>query len=249
MNKGSQHNRFLIYGFLRRILNKEESELFEESMKNESFQEQLTEETINQFGRIQLKSKLDEIHLQEEISQRRRQLLSITTVSIIAILLAIFCWKSLAIEDNSSKLKTNQIFATYFEPYPSLFNQKGETSEKELDFIKAMDAYTARDYKKAVYLFETISNNHKSKKSLQSFYYGIALLANQQPTKAKEILLQLKDRPNSPVPKQPLFWYLALSYIEENNVEEATPILESITTSSNGGFKQKEAKEILQILK
>jgi len=250
MNIGDQKDRYLIFGFLRKILNKGETKAFEERMNDEAFQDELSHETVNQYGRIQLRSKLDDIHQTVIEEQKRRLTYKYLLFAVLAILVALASWKVVN-ESKPSAKKPDQLFANYFEPYANLFDQKGEKSSDEQGLAEAMEAYSTQDYSNAVRLFELHHGQGGPKRSLSSFYYSIALLAKDESGQAVKILVQLKEESNSNalLPKVPIHWYLALANPSENNVEAAKPLLEWIASQKKRSFKQTEAMDILALLK
>ncbi len=252
MKEGDQKDRFLIFGFFRKILNKEETKKFQDRMKDEVFQEKISDEAVRQYGRIQLNSKLNKIHKTIGKEKKRRRIYTCIFLAVLAILIAIICWQIVNNDSNKPpEIKPHQVFASYFEPYASLFEQKGEATTEELGFMAAMHAYTDQDYAKAARLLEKFLNQSTSKKSLPTFYYSMALLADGQSNRALNILLQLKEGSNSNtlLSKESLYWYLALAHLEESNVEEARLLLEWIANRKGKSLKKEEAKEILKRLK
>ncbi len=249
MKAGDQKDSFLIVGFLRNILNKEEAREFQKRMNDEAFQDKVSHETVNQNGRIQLNSKLDDIHQVVVQEQNRQRIYKLLLFSILAILVAVGGWR--LVSDGAPPMKTDLVFANYFAPYPSLFEQKGEVSSREeIGFAEAMKAYSTQDYSNSIRQFEAHLGQSETKMSLPSFYYGIALLANGQSDQALKIFKSLKDesKSNALLPKEPIHWYLALAYIEVKNYEAALPLLDWVASRKKGSFKQQEAKEILEIL-
>jgi len=251
MKEGNQNDRFLIFGFLRKILSKEEKENFQDRLKDDDFQDKISEETINQYGRIQLKSKLDNIHIEVEEGRRKKKIFIGFFIAALIVFLSAICWFFVLNDDDLPKLEPDQIFASYFEPYPSLFEQKGNVSSEEQGIILAMKAYTDQDFSRAVRIFKMHLSASNSENSLASFYYGIALLADNQKEKARDVLLELKQSSsaNNLLPQEPLQWYLALAYLKNNNVNQARPLLEWVATQKKKSFKQKEAGEIIKKLK
>ena len=241
---------FLIFGFLRKILNKEEEEVFKSKMKDEEFQAKVSNETINQAGRIKLKSKLDDLHTSVINEQkRRRTFLRILGLSV-AVLITYILWQFVIHAPNSDAQKPDQIFAQYFEPYANIFDQKGKSDTSNKDIDSAMDAYSNHQYSESIRLFEKYFKENSAKTSLSSFYYGIALLANGEHKKSLTILQELNQNKSAQtiISQTPLHWYLALAYLKSNNISEAKPLLEAVAKQNVNSFKQKEANEILKSL-
>ena len=248
MKEENQKKKILSIGFLRKQLDARDSEAFRNSLQEDDVQEQVSEEVVHQYGRQQLKSRLEDIHQTLAIEKkRRRTFLIYITVALLA-LLSYLGWRLSLGPVNHSIPAPTEIFATYFNAYPSVFDQKGGTASEEQELMSAMGAYAAQDYPRAIQLFETQLNQNLPKHSLHSFYYSIALLADQQVDKAIGELEALLKSPKALLPQGPLHWYLALAYLGEGNAAAAQPILQKLAAAKQNIFKQQEAAEILKLL-
>jgi len=250
MKKGDHKDRFLIFGFLRKMLNNEEEDSLRERLKAESFQEDVSEETVRQYSRVQLKSKLENIHSKVVEEEKRKRKVKIFALAVLVVLLAFVSWLYLSDNGTNKSSQPNQIFASYFEPYESLFDKKGEQAGTDKGFTAAMKAYSEENFRQSAILFENSLGDNLSKRSLYTFYYGVALLANDQSEKAIDVLQKLYDDSSSKtmVPNETIQWYLALAYLNENEILETKLLLENLTSRKKTNFKQKEAKEILRML-
>lgn len=245
MKEGNQKEKIFSIGFLRKQLNEADSEAFRNRLKEADFQEQVSEEVVQQYGRHQLKAKLEDIHQRVEVENKQRRRLRVFLALALISLLSYVCWQSFSPSNHSAPQPT-ELFADYFTPYPSVFDQKGAAPTGAEDLLTAMEAYTAQDYPKAIQLFEAQINQDEN--SFQRFYYGIALLADQQVGKAVNELEALQQNSSSPLPEDPLTWYLALAYLGENNTAAAQSLLKELAVGKSSKFKQQEAAELLKLL-
>ena len=248
MKEGNQNNAKLIWGFFRRILDKEETKALRQKWEDTSFQERLSEEAVRQYGRVELKEKLENIHEIVQTEQRSRRIFLTLIFATFLAILALVCWYFVFEPLSATTTSPDQIFANYFTPYPNLFEQKGETSAKQLEFTAAMEAYAEQDYANAIRVFEQQLGQGDDGNSLFSFYYAIALLADRQSGQALRALQALQANSNTLLPKEPLRWYLALAYLAENRATEAGPLLKELASQEPNRYKQREAEEVLKLL-
>ena len=109
--------------------------------------------------------------------------------------------------------------------------------------IQALEAYDRGDFKTALPLLNLVFKNSENKDSIKLFYIAISHLALQQPEQAIPILkeMQFSDKAKNPQ------WFLALSYLLQNNSQNAKPLLEQLYQSEDEDLKAK-AKEGLDLI-
>ena len=250
MKRGDQKDGFLIFRFLRKMLNRAEHDAIKQRLNDESFLDDVSQETVRQYSRFQLKSKLEVIHSEVEKKRHRGCRIKILFIVLLLILLGICGMVYLSNFGSNKSKQPDEIYASYFKPYESLLDTKGKNEAEEEGYQSAMKAYSLEDFAKAAILFESAQNQSVSRGSLYSLYYGNALLADNQSEKAIDVLQKLYDESasKSPIPKEVIQWYLALAYINNSEILEAKLLFENLASQQNGSYKQKESSEILEML-
>ena len=140
-----------------------------------------------------------------------------------------------------------QLFAANFEHLPSAVantNLERGTTEAEDWKSKAFLAYEQKNYEQAIPNFETYLANTTDFES--QFYFGIALLGEGYAQKAINQLKGVKNNPPSDVYGEYATWYLALAYLQVDEVENAKSLLQLL--SENSADYQEQAKKLLNAL-
>lgn len=115
-----------------------------------------------------------------------------------------------------------------------------ERSVGDANLNEAQKAFNDKDYKKTVAAFEKIQN--LTNPELQ-YFYAIALIETNDYTKAEILLNTIKS--GSSVYKEKATWYLALSYLKQNKLEECKIYLNQISADAEDYEKaQKLLKKI-----
>lgn len=146
----------------------------------------------------------------------------------------------------NTTVSSNELFASYFVPYRNVIapiersDSNGVTQQNEK--TQAFIAYEKGEYKKAILLFTKLYT--ATKEPYYLFYKANALLKLERANEAVPLLLEhlktkdtLTDKTN---------WYLALAYLKIENKAKAKELLNTVIT--NGSYKSKEAKKLLEEL-
>jgi hypothetical protein len=131
---------------------------------------------------------------------------------------------------------------TLFEMYYSSENAHNLTRSAGNSNDEAMAKYRDRDFRNALVLFNEILDKDPSNIYIR-YYTGLASIETNQNEKAINEFKFIIDQKNN------LFienaqWYLALSYLKNNQVKDAKSLLLQINNSSNP--HNKEASQILK---
>ncbi len=145
-----------------------------------------------------------------------------------------------------STSQSSYSFDAYFDRYPDVLtnNVRGATSGiNVVNIHKGMEAYNNGDFSTASTLLSSVKEGKESH-DLTQFYSAIAYLGSGDPTSCKEILRQMSTKtfPYS----DGIQWYLAISYIELGEIDEAKVLLEGIIHSDH--YKKQQAHELLAVL-
>lgn len=145
----------------------------------------------------------------------------------------------------NNDLSTQEIYASNFEPYPMLLDQRSidEDGSPSITLNKAISFYSNKENAAATAAFQQLLESDPEN-IIYIFYLANSHLANQEAKKAVpyfEKIITLDD----PSFVEQSRWYLALAYLQKNNKENAKAILEKI---QKGQYHFREAQNILNNL-
>lgn len=160
-----------------------------------------------------------------------------------SILLAVSAWIYF-----NADVSNEQLFASNFEPYKMVLNQRSmipnpETEYLKVDLTKAVSAYESKNFEQAAQLFLAL-DPASPESDLYQLYGGISKLANQETSAAIRVFERLHQNA-SPLIIEQCRWYLSMAYLQKGNTESVKNILQQIP---DGSFKSKEAKALLSKL-
>lgn len=207
-----------------------EDQAFADEVKNYG----LARKSIEEFGKQELKQKLGLIHEQEIVGRNKKlrtQLLRIAAVFVGLLLVSSpFLYDYfLAAPDYERLYKEN------FALYPDILSQRSsETGNLLLD--EAMSYYKSKDFENATALFKEIEKQNISGDAV-SLYTGISLLGAERFSEAESIFLNILTEPENPFHEQAR-WYLALTYLHKDKIEEAETVLKKISASKSYNFSK-----------
>lgn len=178
---------------------------------------------------VALKADLQERFSGTQAPKEKKGYTRWLVAAIVVLLLTFgFLWQN---RDTSPELED------YFSHFPQLETFRGEGPTV---YSQALEAYTLRNYKKALKLFSEIENPEKE----AQFFMGVSALATGNAELAVEALqragVDLKNRYY-----QQTRWYLALAYWQVGNLPEARRYLESIPKEE---YNFEEAQKLLSVL-
>ena len=113
-------------------------------------------------------------------------------------------------------------FEQYNQPEQAHFSERGDL---DATLKQAEQAYNAKNYKAAITLFETILKENKTTEI--QYYYGIALLEENQFSKSEAVFNELKS--GTSVYREKALWYLALSKLKQKDYKASKKILQTIS--------------------
>src|SRR5690606_33860375 len=134
------------------------------------------------------------------------------------ILIGVSSW-AILISRNSS----NIVFAENFKPDPGLPTTMGTSSNYE--FYYGMVSYKRKEYGDAILRWESLYAANPENDTVV-YFLGVANLANGNARQAKKYL-QLGKEMTQSVFHEDIQYYLALSFLKENRIEEAIETLEN----------------------
>ena len=173
-----------------------------------------------------LKNSLDEYHKEIEPVPEKKEL-NIGWFALAAsflVLISVSTWAILGSGNSPEK-----VFAENFKPDPGLPTTMGKSSE--YNFYYGMVNYKRKEYAEAISRWEPIYGANPENDTLV-YFLGVANLANGNARQAKKYL-QMANKKTESTFYEDSKYYLALSLLKENKVDEAIETLENSRSSAN----------------
>lgn len=219
--------KYLLFDqYLHNEMTDEERNLFESQLSNdmklksefETFREmrfQLENKFAIEEERQAFKTSLKTIS-QEHFKSSQPKVIQfkpwyLAAAASVAVLLGVFFF--------SHNSKPN--FENFNQPEQAYFTERGNA---ELPLQQAEIAYNNKNYKEAVLLFEKVLKENKTAEI--QYFYGLALLQENQFVKAESVFNELKS--GKSVYKNKATWNLALSKLKQKDFNATKEILLTI---------------------
>ena len=139
----------------------------------------------------------------------------------------------------------SNLYAQFFEPYPNYLTTRSDASDTEATLNEAILQYKNGDYENALSNLQQLLSGNPNQTDLL-FYAGICQMETDQAQAAINSFQQVIAQEGNNY-YTPAKWYLALTYVKDQNFDEAKIILNDLITQ-NGDFSQ-EAKALLEFVK
>jgi hypothetical protein len=143
-----------------------------------------------------------------------------------------------------------KIYAAYFEPYRNIIRPVERGEDDGSIESKAFQAYENGKYHKAINLFNSIEFFEDDNSDYIDFYKGISYLAINKNEEAIDVLLPIAteiEKGDYDI-SQKANWYLALAYLNSNEIDKAKSQFYMIAQDNAFTYKKEEAGEILKKL-
>lgn len=123
-----------------------------------------------------------------------------------------------------------KLFAEYYQTYPNVASSvRGELTEGKLQ--DALQQYDAGDFKAAITRLQEILVT-ESDNIVANFYAGVSYLKVEESERAVGNLQKVVAL-NDPQFSEPAEWYLALAYLQQNDLEKTRAALNEILTEEH----------------
>lgn len=234
----------LIAKYFENSLTPQEQLLFEEKLQQDAEFEAEFEfhaalkKAVTVAERQKIKAQIQKFESNEKDTIKvfsLRKLMPYAAVFLVVISIGLFFILN-------QKNESNQLYASYFEPYPNIEVSNLRANTKKTLENQAFTVYDLEDYKLAQTLFTKLLENNS--KDYLHFYNGMCLMQLENFDFALEELNTIKAT-NSKYYEKAL-WFKALIFIKLNKKEDAKKLLNELVT--NLSFKNKEAKQLLSKL-
>lgn len=136
------------------------------------------------------------------------------------------------------------LFNEYFQPVTIEVKTRGLPPERGEEIQSAIENYKNNLFGNAVPVFKEYISEYPEDYEIK-LYLGIALLGNNEVEEAKQIFTELKEFDDNYYSEYSE-WYLALTYLDEDNIDKAKEILMNIQDNNEyfGGSAAKLLKEL-----
>src|SRR5690606_26496788 len=173
-----------------------------------------------------LKNSLEDFHSEIVIEPEKKWLTPgwLALAASVLILIGVSTWAILISGSSSDK-----VFAENFKPDPGLPTTMGTASDYE--FYYGMVSYKRKEYGDAILRWEPLYAANPENDTVV-YFLGVANLANSNPRQATKYLEMAQTKTES-VFYEDIQYYLALSLLKENRIEEAIETLENSDSQKN----------------
>lgn len=225
----TQENQELIDAYLMGNLDTDELAEFKERIKIYPDFRHLVEAQKAMMQSVEehsLKNSLDDFHAEIEEEPEKKWLSRewLALAASFMVLIGVGTWAIL-----KSGNSTEKVFAANFKPDPGLPTMMGTSSD--YDFYYGMVNYKRKEYAEAINRWEPLYAANPENDTLV-YFLGVANLANGNARQA-ETYLQLAKEMSKSIFFEETRYYLALSLLKGNKIEEAKAVLEKSESSKN----------------
>ncbi|MGJ8666308.1 MAG: tetratricopeptide repeat protein [Patiriisocius sp.] len=190
------------------------------------------------FKEIEMKSNDNKTsYISEEISNKKRPF---NLKYLIAALAVIAIGTTLFFTMSSNSLSNEEIFAKNFEPYRNIIAPVTRSDDDKTPEELAFALYEQGNFAQATKDFNTLFL--ATEKPYYLFYQANAMLKEGDTESAIAIFKEHQEFHDNFYEKSR--WYLALAYLNDDNTEDALPILKELVDKK--GFEWKRAKVIIK---
>ena len=142
-----------------------------------------------------------------------------------------------------SEKSSDELFASYFEPYTNVIAPISRSDKKKSTLEIAFKNYENKKYAEALKgLEESITKENKT-----ALYLYIAVTNLKLENTNKAIAILEENLNDSNTWKDKYLWYLSLAYLKENKTEKAIETLKTLSKEVNN-FKKLETLSLLKKL-
>jgi len=215
---------------------------FEQKLNNDKAlrnEYELHKEIQNALGEediIELREKLDAYRPSARPKNRLR--LKWSDALSAAALVTLFIGIGMLWMYHSQITNPDELYASYFEPYPGIYSQRSIDVDSESGSLKrkAFLAYEEESWEKAQDHFDQLLLLQPGKTEYV-FYAGMLDLKLNDTHKAIDHFRTVLDKAN-PFFEDQAIWYIALAYLKEENIEKSVEYLQKIVNEDLANKKK-----------
>lgn len=206
-------------------------------LREELARHQQTRQLVRQMAAEETREKVGKIFREQQANKRKSSSPFLRIAAGVAILLTIGLGYILSLPSANPQ----ELAATYFEPFPDRVTTM--SADNDVSLNTAMDAYNQGDYTTASNEFEQLSKDG-SQQEIIDLYAGIAAMQANNTQLAISKLNHLHQESNDY--GEVASWYLALTYLQQEETDKARPILQALVEAE--GYRASSAQTLLKSL-
>lgn len=227
--ENNQENVDLIDAYLLGTLDSDQLAEFNERMElYPDFRQMVKDQKalMQSVEEINLQDSLESFHaeIKEEPQKKWMSREWLALAASILVLISVSTWAIFNSGNSAEK-----VFAANFKPDPGLPTTMGTASDYE--FYYGMVNYKRKEYSEAINRWEPLYAANPENDTVV-YFLGVANLANGNARQAEKYLQMAKQKTES-VFYEETKYYLALSLLKENKIDEAKAVLEQSESSAN----------------
>lgn len=206
---------------------------------------------VNKFGQDEMRAKLKKIRAEIQkteglgagnenaakvvsLGKKKRSRLLLRWASAAAI--ALFVGSAVYFVATNSNVSSLDLYAQYYQPFADDIQVRNQDAASLHN--SASQLYKAKKYDEALPLFKDILKGEPDNAELQ-IVIGICQLELEHYEQANQSFSAIQN----PLFKDQAYWYLAMNFLKQSDMENAKTILETIQP---GEFNYAKAQEILE---
>lgn len=212
-----------------------------EKLRRETILRKKTDLILDNQDVMSLRNKLSSIEKRRESNIPVENRSKRSPMKYAAVIAGLVVFGSIALFSGKN-LSNEEIIDQYYKAYEPITNQRSLLTESNNDLDLAMEYYSAHDFKNAAILFsKVVISNPKDMQS--TLLNGISNFENKEYPEAKQSFGNVIDDNNNLYIDQ-AEWYLALCYLNTNELVKAKQLFEAIKQEE--GVYKNDARKILR---
>jgi len=196
-------------------------------------------EAIKEYDVIELRESMQQLFVEEPSVKRLQPTFSRRKMFYAAASIAMIMAAGGAVKYFQPNTDNEAIFQKYYIPYETTVSYRSGNTETDRLLLKAMECYQARDYSKALMLFEEVLETKQSDMAL-NLYSGISYMETEKYQNASQSFNKIIDNNDNLFVEQAK-WYLAMCYIKIQDNNKAEKLLEELI-EQNSYYKDLASK-------
>lgn len=190
-----------------------------------------------------------EVSLKPKPKSQTKPFIQRQWLAIAASLLFVFFGASFLQYWMSQNSSANELYASYYEPYSPAEITRGTSNDLDETYERGLKAYAQKNYQAASKSLEDYSTESTEDMSAKMMLGNCYLNLNPPATKKAIVLFGVLSNPKEGgIHAETAQWYLAMAYIQQENLMQAKQYLKKIAAKKTGKYP-KLAQKMLKKMK